>query len=160
MPNVARDGRGGDGRNGRERPEIIADAAGKWQAFGEADAALCASGTVSLELALAGVPLVACYKLDRAGQRLSFLVTAWSASLPNLIADRVIVPEYYNEHDRARAQLARELEAAVRRHADARAGSSTASPRSGGGWRRERPSGEIAADVVLGRKWQDAVSSA
>ena len=36
----------------------------KWQAFGEADAALIASGTVSLELALAGVPMVSCYKID------------------------------------------------------------------------------------------------
>ena len=47
-----------------QKPEIVVDAAGKWQAFGEADAALIASGTVSLELALAGVPLVSCYKLD------------------------------------------------------------------------------------------------
>ena len=82
--------------NWPERPEIIADAAGKWRAFGEADAALCASGTVSLELALAGVPLVSCYKLDWLAKRLSFLVTSWSASLPNLIADRPVVPEFYN----------------------------------------------------------------
>ena len=47
-----------------QKPEIVIDAAGKWQAFGEADAALIASGTVSLELALAGVPLVSCYRLD------------------------------------------------------------------------------------------------
>ncbi len=40
-----------------QKPEIVTDAAGKWRAFGEADAALVASGTVSLELALAGVPL-------------------------------------------------------------------------------------------------------
>ena len=49
---------------GSRNPRSSSDAAGKWQAFGEADAALIASGTVSLELALAGVPLVSCYKLD------------------------------------------------------------------------------------------------
>ena len=41
---------------------------GKWQAFGEADAALIASGTVSLELALAGVPLVVLLQARPAGQ--------------------------------------------------------------------------------------------
>ena len=92
-----------------EPPEIISDAAGKWQAFGQADAALCASGTVSLELALAGVPLVACYKLDWLAKRLSFLVTSWSASLPNLIADRVVVTEYYNDMARP-GHMARDLE--------------------------------------------------
>ena len=49
---------------GPQKPEIILDAERKWQAFGEADAALIASGTVSLELALAGVPMMSCYKLD------------------------------------------------------------------------------------------------
>ncbi|RVA23180.1 lipid-A-disaccharide synthase, partial [Mesorhizobium sp. M7A.F.Ca.CA.004.11.2.1] len=34
-----------------EKPEIIVDSQRKWQAFGKADAALIASGTVSLELA-------------------------------------------------------------------------------------------------------------
>jgi lipid-A-disaccharide synthase len=132
-----------------EPPEIIADVAGKWQAFGRADAALCASGTVSLELALAGVPLVACYKLDWLARRLSFLVTTWSASLPNLIADRVTVPEYYNEQARP-GHLARDLEALltdtpIRRWQlegfdEIRRRLST-----------ERPSGDIAADVVLQR---------
>ncbi len=36
-----------------QQPEIFSDPDRKWQAFGEADAALIASGTVSLELALA-----------------------------------------------------------------------------------------------------------
>ena len=130
-----------------EKPEIIADLDGKWRAFGQADAALCASGTVSLELALAGVPLVACYKLDWLAKRLTFLLTAWSASLPNLIADRVTVPEYYNEQVRP-GHVARDLEglltdSPIRRWQldgfdEVRRRLST-----------ERPSGEIAADVVL-----------
>ena len=48
-----------------QHPEIILDPVRKWQAFGEADAALAASGTVSLELALCRVPLLACYRMDR-----------------------------------------------------------------------------------------------
>jgi lipid-A-disaccharide synthase len=128
------------------RPEIIVGSEPKWQAFGAADAALCASGTVSLELALAGVPLVSCYRLDWIAQQLSWMVTTWSASLPNLIADRPVVPEFYNlirpEHH------ARDLEALLsdspmRRwqldgFEEVRRRLST-----------DRPAGEIAADVVM-----------
>jgi lipid-A-disaccharide synthase len=130
-----------------DRPEIITDAAGKWHAFGEADAALCASGTVSLELALAGVPLISCYRLDPIAKALSFLVTAWSASLPNVITDRAVVPEFYNEFVRPE-HLARWLEALL---------TDTELRRwqldGFGEVRRrlatDRPSGEIAARVVL-----------
>ena len=132
--------------NWSQPPEIILDTAGKWRAFGEADAALCASGTVSLELALAGVPLISCYRLDWIARQLSFLVTSWSASLPNLIADRPVVPEFYNlirpEHH------ARDLEALLsdspmRRWQldgfdEVRRRMST-----------DMPSGEIAADMVM-----------
>src|SRR5690606_35256412 len=46
------------------KPEIVTGPAAKWQAFSEADAAMAASGTVLLELAIAGVPCVSIYKLD------------------------------------------------------------------------------------------------
>lgn len=132
-----------------QKPEIVTDAAGKWLAFGEADAALAASGTVSLELALAGVPLVSCYKLDPLARFVLRLVIIWSAALPNLIADRTVVMEAYNELVQP-GWLARHLEGLI---ADT-------------GYRRwqkdgfaevarrmatERPSGEIAAGVVLER---------
>lgn len=132
-----------------ERPEIITDTEGKWRAFGEADAAICASGTVSLELALAGVPLLSCYRLDPIARALVFLVTAWSASLPNLIADRPVVQEFYNDLVRPN-NLARWLEALF---------SDTEFRR----WQiegfaevrrrlaRDRPAGEIAAEVVLSK---------
>jgi lipid-A-disaccharide synthase len=93
-----------------EAPEVILDPERKWQAFGEADAALIASGTVSLELALCGVPFVSCYKADRIMMALRSLITVWSACLPNIIADRAIVPEFYNEYVRP-DHLARQLEA-------------------------------------------------
>jgi lipid-A-disaccharide synthase len=132
-----------------QRPEIVSGAEGKWRAFAEADAALCASGTVTLELAISGVPLISCYKLDPLAKALSFLVTSWSASLPNLIADRPIVPEFYNENMRPH-HLAHWLEALL---ADTelsrwqRAGFAEVRRRLA----VSRPSGEIAAEAVLQR---------
>ncbi|TGV72951.1 lipid-A-disaccharide synthase, partial [Mesorhizobium sp. M00.F.Ca.ET.158.01.1.1] len=78
-----------------EKPEIILEPERKWQAFGKADAALIASGTVSLELALSGVPMISCYRLDPVMRMVQGLVTVWSAALPNLIADQIVVPEHY-----------------------------------------------------------------
>ena len=65
--------------------------------FAEVDVALATSGTVALELALHGVPMVTGYKLDPVARPFASLVTTWSALLPNLIADRLIVPEEINE---------------------------------------------------------------
>ena len=79
-------------------PTIIRDEQEKWRAFCDADAALAASGTVLLELALARVPAVSCYKTDPLiGPLMRRLVTVWSAALPNLIADWPVVMEYYDE---------------------------------------------------------------
>ena len=130
-----------------QKPEIVTDAAGKWRAFGEADAALIASGTVSLELALAGVPLVSCYRLDPFARMVQSLVTVWSALLPNLIADRPVAPEFYDGYVRPET-LARTLEAlfddtALR--AWQKDGFAEVSRRMA----TSRPSGEIAAEVVL-----------
>lgn len=75
---------------------VVTGEAAKWQAFGEADVAIAASGTVLLELALAGVPHMSCYKLDPISRLLSSLITTWTAALPNMIADRVVISEYYD----------------------------------------------------------------
>lgn len=132
-----------------QRPEILSGTEDKWRAFAEADAALCASGTVTLELAIAGVPLISCYKLDPLAKAFSFLVTSWSASLPNLIADRPVVPEFYNDALRPH-HLAHWLEpllgdTELRRWQ--RAGFSEVRHRLA----VSRPSGEIAAEAVLQR---------
>jgi lipid-A-disaccharide synthase len=131
------------------RPEVLTDPAAKWRAFGEADAALIASGTVSLELALAGVPLVSCYRLDPLARMAQGMVTVWSALLPNLIADRPIAPEFYNEFVRPQT-LARTLEqlfGETELRAWQKAGFAEVRRRMA----MDRPSGEIAADVVLRR---------
>ncbi|MCL6708040.1 lipid-A-disaccharide synthase [Pseudomonas sp. R2.Fl] len=79
------------------KPEITVGAAAKWDAFAAADAAIAASGTVILELGLAGVPVVSCYKTDWLIKLLAGRIKTWTGALPNLIADYVIVPEYINE---------------------------------------------------------------
>ncbi|PHR24737.1 MAG: lipid-A-disaccharide synthase [Hoeflea sp.] len=76
--------------------KVVTGDADKWQAFGEADVAIAASGTVLLELALAGVPHMSCYKLDPVSRQLTRLVTTWTAALPNLIADNVVISENYD----------------------------------------------------------------
>lgn len=128
-------------------PEIVVGADEKWRAFGEADAALIASGTVSLELALAGVPLVSCYKFDWLSRQVEGWITSWSALLPNLIADRPVAPEYYNQYVRPE-HMARSLEclfADTEMRAWQKAGFAEIHRRLS----TDRPPGETAASVVI-----------
>jgi lipid-A-disaccharide synthase len=77
------------------KPRIVVDAADKLAAFRTARAALTKSGTVTLELALAGIPMVAAYKVswfDECVMRLFLRVP--SAILANLILGEIVVPEY------------------------------------------------------------------
>jgi lipid-A-disaccharide synthase len=74
---------------------IVTDPAEKDLAFRTARAALTKSGTSTLELAVAGVPMVAAYKvslLEEAVARL--MIKAQSAILANLVLGENIVPEY------------------------------------------------------------------
>ncbi len=71
--------------------------ADKFAAFQLADAALAASGTVTLELGLCGTPAVVAYKVDRIAAQLRFLLKVKSIVLANLVADENIYPEYIQE---------------------------------------------------------------
>jgi lipid-A-disaccharide synthase len=127
--------------------EIVTGTESKWTAFGRADAALAASGTVTLELALAGIPMVSCYKSDWMMWAARGLITTWSAALPNLIADRPVIPEYYDEYLRPQ-RLAREIEQLL---ADTPARRAQMDGFQAV-WARlatDRPARAIAADVVL-----------
>ncbi|MFK0688115.1 lipid-A-disaccharide synthase [Mesorhizobium sp. IMUNJ 23033] len=131
-----------------EKPEIILEPERKWQAFGKADAALIASGTVSLELALSGVPMVSCYKLDPVARLvMPHLISVWSALLPNLISDRALVPEFYDQYVLPE-NLARQLQALF---ADTgmRAWQKDGFAEIAKRMATNRPSGDIAAEVVL-----------
>jgi lipid-A-disaccharide synthase len=75
-------------------PKIVIGEEAKLTAFRQARAALAASGTVSLELGLAGVPMVGAYKVGAIEIRLlRALVTAPLVLLPNLLLGEMAVPE-------------------------------------------------------------------
>ena len=76
-------------------PRIVVGEAEKFAAFSSARAALAASGTVTLELALAGVPLVGAYKVSGVEALLRPLVTLpFSVLLPNLALGEAAIPEF------------------------------------------------------------------
>lgn len=77
-------------------PAIVTEGAGeKYDAFAASDAALAASGTVSLELGLAGVPMVIAYKMNLlSAVWLRLLLRVKHVTLINIVLDRDIVPEY------------------------------------------------------------------
>ena len=77
---------------------VVRGEAEKIGAFAGADAALAASGTVALELSVAGLPSVIAYQVSP--------LTAWIVrrmtyvqyiSLPNLILDKPLLPEFIQE---------------------------------------------------------------
>ena len=80
------------------RPRIVVDTGEKFAAFRLARAALAASGTVTLELALAGVPMVTAYRVAAweawIARRLG---DAPSAILTNLVLGENVVPEFLQE---------------------------------------------------------------
>jgi lipid-A-disaccharide synthase len=77
------------------RPRIVVDFKDKRAAFRVARAALAKSGTVTLELALAGVPMVAAYKVTWLEEIVMRLVSPLtSVILPNLILEENVVPEF------------------------------------------------------------------
>ena len=116
------------------QPEITVGAAAKWKAFAEADAAVAASGTVILELALAGIPVVSTYKADWIIRLMHKRIKIWTAAIPNLVADYAIVPEYLNEAIRAGA-LSAGWSASRAIHRSAKP-CSPDTPPSGNAWRR------------------------
>lgn len=74
---------------------IVTDQAEKHAAFRRAWAALTKSGTSTLELALAGVPMVAAYKVSRLEEWVArALIKVPSVILANLVLGANIVPEY------------------------------------------------------------------
>lgn len=90
------------------RPRIVHGEAEKYAAFRRARAALAASGTVTLELALAGVPTVVAYKVSKIEEAIARrLVTVPTIVLPNLILGANVYPEFIQD-DCTPQTLARE----------------------------------------------------
>jgi lipid-A-disaccharide synthase len=76
------------------KPLIVTGIDAKYEAFRTARAALAASGTVTLELALAQVPTVVAYKVSKLEEQLKYLITVSTIVLPNLILGENAVPEF------------------------------------------------------------------
>ncbi|WP_299812704.1 lipid-A-disaccharide synthase [uncultured Roseibium sp.] len=85
------------------KPQIVCGQDAKKAAFRRAHAALAASGTVSLELALSGVPMVVAYKVDWFFRRIKDLNRIFRFSnvdsfvLPNIILGAKAIPEFLDD---------------------------------------------------------------
>jgi lipid-A-disaccharide synthase len=90
-------------------PILVADTSDKYDAFAASAAALTKSGTSTLELALAKVPMLVTYRVNpvthqiaKRGVRIKY------ASIINLLLDRPVIPEllqYESRPDRLAAEL-------------------------------------------------------
>jgi len=82
-----------------KQPLLVVGEDDKFRAFKLARAALAASGTVTLELALAGTPMVVGYKVGApTAAVVRGLITAPSVVLANLVLDEKAFPELLQEH--------------------------------------------------------------
>ncbi len=128
---------------------VVTGEAERYDAFAASDAALAASGTVSVELALAGVPMAVCYRLAPLSAWLARRVmTVRHVSVVNLVLDRPVIPELLQAEcrpDRMAAACRTLLDDAEARTVQ-RAGLAEAAARlSAGG----APPAERAAEAVL-----------
>ncbi len=80
------------------RPRIVVEPAEKNAAFRVARAALAKSGTVTLELAVAGVPMVTAYKISAVEAFIARrVIRVPSVILANLVLGENVVPEFLQE---------------------------------------------------------------
>ncbi|MEX0759360.1 MAG: lipid-A-disaccharide synthase, partial [Tistlia sp.] len=70
----------------------------KYGAFAAARAALAASGTVAVELAVAGVPTVIGYRVGELSAAIARrMIRVRFVSIPNLVLDRAVMPEFLQQ---------------------------------------------------------------
>ena len=81
----------------RVAPRVVTGEGAKLAAFRHARAALAASGTVTLELALSGVPMAVAYRVSPLETWLRFVVKVPSIVLPNLGLGENVVPEFLQD---------------------------------------------------------------
>ncbi|MCP1335812.1 lipid-A-disaccharide synthase [Futiania mangrovi] len=134
-----------------ERTFTVTGEAEKFAAFHAADAALAASGTVSLELAAAGTPMVVAYRVGALSAAIAQrLIRVRYATLVNILLDRPVVPELLQDActpDRLSAAVRRLLNDETARQ-DQRAAFAEAMEMLGRGG---RPPAERAAEAIARR---------
>jgi lipid-A-disaccharide synthase len=131
------------------RPIVVTGVAEKHDAYAAAAAALTKSGTSTLELALAGVPMAVTYRVNPVtGAVARRLIRVPHVAMVNLLAGRAVVPELLQQEcrpERLAAVLAPLLEdpgAAMAQRAAFRAVTASLAPPQG------RPSAAAAAEVL------------
>ena len=128
---------------------VVEGKAEKYAAFAASDTALTVSGMATLELALAGVPMVVCYRLNpltaAIGRR---ILTVRHIAMSNIIVDRRAAPEFV-QRDCTPKRLVPAVDAllrdAGRRHEQSRSFGEIAARLGRGG----PPPSERAAEVIL-----------
>ncbi len=89
------------------RPKIVVKREERHAAFRTARAALAKSGTVTLELGVAGIPMVTAYKISGLEAMIARrVIKAPSAILTNIVLGENVVPEFLQEHCRPEALAA------------------------------------------------------
>ena len=95
-------------------PRVVVGQDEKWAAFRRARAALAASGTVTLELALAGIPTVVAYRASWFTELIyRTIVRVPTIVLANLVLEDVVMPEFI-QRDANPEKLAAALEPLIR----------------------------------------------
>lgn len=97
------------------RPVVLRGDSAKYDAFAASRAALAASGTVALELAMARLPMMAAYRLSPATEMLLYrVVKVRQVNLINLLLGRVLVREHLGVADCTPDRLAATMAELIR----------------------------------------------
>lgn len=128
----------------------------KYDAFAASNAALAASGTVALELAMAGVPTAIGYRLNAVSAWLArMLLTVKYVNLVNIILDRPVVPELLQWNctaDRLEAAVHRLLDDPQAAEEQRAAGAEVAGRLGLGGPSPSRRAAEVVLQVLDGAR--------
>ncbi len=123
-------------------------------AFAAADAALAASGTVAVELAVAGLPCVIAYRVSPPSAAIARrLLRVDMVSLPNLVLGREVQPERLQERctaDELAAALASLLDDPEARRSQIEAGREAARALGAGGVAPSRRAARAVLSLVAG----------
>ena len=136
-------------------PLIVRDRRDKAGAFAASNAALTASGSAVLELAVAGVPMVVGYRVNPLTMALARrLVRIDRVSLFNLVLDRPVVPEYLQDDcrpDALAAAVERIIFDGAARDAQIEAAHEVSSRIGVAGARPSQRAADVVLDLIGGR---------
>jgi lipid-A-disaccharide synthase len=145
-------------------PVVTEDVAEKHHAFAAATAALAASGTVNLELSVAGVPFAIAYRMSWLSYGIGrILVRVPSIVMTNLLVGRNIIPEFLQSACRAELiepAIDRLLASAAAREEQVAASREAALKLGLGGPSPSRNAARIVLGLIAERRRQDRSAGA